>query len=76
MVVIAGGLIPLVFIFPLALVILSLIRALNIEKYQLVQTCDKVEEKPMNKIKNLVAISIIETIWGIGVSFTAGVLSP
>jgi hypothetical protein len=68
----AGGSIPLVSVFLVALVILVCIRSFSLS----VQTINQVEEPPMNKMKTTATFSILETIWAIGVSCTAGSLSP
>jgi len=70
------GAIPLVLVFFVALVILTLLRSLNIKQYLSVQSSNQVEERPMTKKKTLAIISTIETIWAIGVSYTTSVLSP
>lgn len=68
----AGGSIPLVSVFLVALVILVCIRSFSLS----VQTNNQVEESPMHKVKTTAKLSALETIWAIGVSCTAGALSP
>jgi len=41
-----------------------------------VQTINQEEEQLMNKVKTTAIFSTLETIWAIGVSCTAGALSP
>ncbi|ODZ43125.1 hypothetical protein BBM40_23555 [Vibrio parahaemolyticus] len=68
----AGGSIPSVSVFLVALVVLVFIRSFSLS----VQTINQEEEQLMNKVKTTAIFSTLETIWAIGVSCTAGALSP
>jgi hypothetical protein len=57
-----------VIVFLIACVILSLLKLISVQK------SDKKEEQPMKK-KTLALTSAIETIWAMGVSYMAGILS-